>query len=182
MSIIRGTIFEYVKKNDIAPTSFWPFEPGAAGEDPELTTGNLAGDGGEWTLYMEHTRGAMFIWPTAKRVPSYLNPNPVARHHDKAELLAAFQPYCTSEHGRWDDHPYRYQDHAHGFNWPTGTLAGVAIAIKVIGASLAGDRNEAWRLGKFYENKVERALDPEWWASYDAARLDAAVDLDDIQG
>ena len=56
MAISRGTVFEYVKKNYIAPTSFWPFEPGAAGEDPELTTGNPAGDGGEWTLYMDHTR------------------------------------------------------------------------------------------------------------------------------
>lgn len=177
---INNLIFDHVKRNDIAATSFWPFE----GEDANfesLQVGSPAGDGGPWTLYMDHANGAMYLWPTDKRVPSRLNPNVVARG-EKEELIRAFSSYCTNEAGRVINHPYKYQDNAHRFNWPTGTLAGVGIAIKVIGAALAGDRGKGWDIGKACENKVERAMDPEYWAARDAMEAEWAKEREAESG
>lgn len=184
MSISRQLVRKYVEKNGIDPKKLWPFVENAAGEDEFLQTSQPAGDGGKYSLYMDHTDGAVFLWPTDKRVPSKLNPNLIARGTEE-ELLRAISRFCSSEAGYYDQntpsYPYVYQDHALGFNWPTGTLAGVAIAMRVIEAALDGRVREAWDIGKAYENKVERAMDPDWWESYDAAMAKAALEpeLDD---
>ena len=175
---INNSVFDYVKKNGISPVSFWPFEDQDASDPESLQAGRPAGDGGPWTLYMDHLSGAMYLWPTDKRVPVKLNPNVIARG-DKEELHKAFASYATNEWGRDAGHPYKYQENAHRFNWPTGTLAGVGIAIKVITAALTGDIGKGWDLGKAYENKVERAMDPEWWAQYDASMAAAELEADD---
>lgn len=175
MAFYPGSIRTHIKEKGISAVSYWPLE----GEN-DIRRAVPAGDGGEWSLYLDHERGAMFIWPTAKRVPASFNPNLIARHHDKAELLKSFQSYCTSEHGRWDDHPYEYQDNAHFFNWGTGTLAGVGIAMLVIEASLGGNIGRGWDIGKFWEAKGERGMDPEYWAARDEAEAKmAAAELEE---
>lgn len=183
MSYGRRTIREHVEKNNIAEHSLWPFEKGPAedgyaGADEDLQLSRPAGDGGKYSLYMDHTDGAIFLWPTDKRVPAKLNPNLIARGTED-ELMGAIARFCSNEWGRYDKntpgYPYKYQDAALGFNWPTGTLAGVAIAIRVVGAALDGRINDAWDIGKAYGHKVERALDPKYWAARDAAEAAMAA-------
>ena len=156
---LSNMVLSHVQDNDIDQTCLWPYN-----FDDEDAPKLLDTPIGPWSLYMD-AGGSTYLWPTRDRNPH----GGLLVWRGEKEDLEKFFVFTSSGQGYWDNHPYKYQSDARRFNWPTGTLAGLYTARLVAKALLSGENNKAWDLGRALEDRVNRAMDPEYWAARDAA-------------
>lgn len=167
---INNMVLDHVRRNGIDQSSVWPY----AFTDDDAPRPVLIPTG-PWSLYMD-AGGSTYLWPTKDRNPH----GGLLVWRGDQEDLEKFFTFTSSGQGYWDDHPYRYQDDARRFNWPTGTKAGLHTAQLIAQAFFSGDpgsNTEAWNIGRALEDKVNRTMDPVYWAERDAA-IAAAEDID----